>query len=293
MTRRTLLATTTAAALAQQPKPRPTLCLFSKHAAQLNYKDLAKYCKESGFEGVDLTVRPGGHVLPAKVAEDLPVAVETLRAAGLEVPMITTGLTSARAPEAAATLRAAGALKIPFWKVGYFRYDTTKLDAGDNERKLAEVQAALTEFSALSRLYNIVAGFHNHSGNYVGAPVWDTAEMFKSLDPKTIGYYFDPAHATAEGGAWTWNASLAIAVKRLRMVAVKDFYWEKTKGKWAMKWCPLGEGMVDWPKVLQVMAKSGFTGPLTLHVEYNTPDELKANAQDFATMKKLVDAAYA
>lgn len=288
MTRRTLLAATGGAAFAQAASKRPTLCLFSKHAAQLNYKDLAKYSKETGFEGVDLTVRPGGHVLPAKVAEDLPLCVETLRNAGLEVPMITTGLTSARAPEATATLRAAGALNIPFWKVGYFKYDTA-----DNERKLAEVQVALTEFSALSRLYNIVAGFHNHSGNYVGAPVWDTAEMFKSLDAKTIGYYFDPAHATAEGGAWTWNASLALAVKRLRMVAVKDFYWEKSKGKWAMKWCPLGEGMVDWPKVLQVMAKSGFSGPLTLHVEYTTPDELKAVAQDFATMKKLVDAAYA
>lgn len=275
---------------AQTTPARPSLCLFSKHAAKLNYAQLGKYCKQVGFDGVDLTVRPAGHVVPERVAEDLPLAVEALGAAGLKVPMITTGLTNPRAPEAAATLRKAGELKIPFWKVGYFRYDKVI----DIERKLAEVQVALTGFTALSRLYNCTAGFHNHSGNYVGSPMWDTRQLLTPLDANHIGYYFDPAHATAEGGAWNWEASLEIALTRMKMVAVKDFYWEKgASGKWAMKWCPLGEGMVDWPKVFARLAKAKFTGPVTLHVEYHTADELKSVADDFARMKKLADAAWA
>lgn len=282
----------TAAAAAATPAlaagKRPTLCLFSKHAAQLNYKDLGKYCRETGFEGVDLTVRPAGHVVPEKVSQDLPVAYNELRSAGLEVPMITTGLTDPKAPEATATLAAASKLKIPFWKIGYYRYDNPiNIDA-----KIASTQLALNGFTALSKQHNICAGFHNHSGNYVGAPMWDTRQMLANLDPTAIGYYFDPAHATLEGGLWTWNASLELALPRLKMMAVKDFYWEKVKGKWAMKWCPLGEGMVDWPKVLARLAKAGWSGPLTLHVEYQVPDELKAVAADFATLKKLTDQAY-
>jgi len=78
----------------------------------------------------------------------------------------------------------------------------------------------------------------------------------------------------------------------LKMVAVKDFYWEKKNGKWAMKWCPLGQGMVDWPAVMKRLAVANFAGPLTLHVEYENPDELKAVAEDFAVMKKLVAGAW-
>lgn len=294
MNRRDFIATSTAATsmLAQAPALKPMLCLFSKHAAKLNYQELGKYSKQVGFDGVDLTVRPAGHVLPERVAEDLPVAMAVLENSGLKVPMITTGLLNPKAPETTAALRKAGDLKIPYWKPGYWRYQTAKDGTVDLDRKLAEVQNALGGFAALSRLYNVCCGMHNHSGSYVGAPVWDTWQLIQFMDANHLGFYFDPAHATAEGGAWTWSASLEVALRRLKMVAVKDFYWEKKNGKWAMKWCPLGQGMVDWPAVLKRMALAKFTGPLTLHVEYENPDELKAVAEDFATMKKLVDAAY-
>ncbi len=294
MKRREFLAASSCVMLAeaQTPAAKPTLCLFSKHAAKLNYQELGKYSKQVGFGGVDLTVRPGGHVLPEKVADDLPIAVAVLETFGLKVPMITTGLTNPKAPETTATLRKAGELKIPFWKLGYFRYETGKDGVVELDKKLAEVQNALSGFAVLSRIYGVCAGMHNHSGSYVGAPVWDTWQLIHLMDANNIGFYFDPAHATAEGGAWTWNASLEVALRRLKMVAVKDFYWEKTGGKWKMKWCPLGQGMVDWPKVLKRMALAKFTGPLTLHVEYETADELKATAEDFMVMKKMVDAAW-
>jgi sugar phosphate isomerase/epimerase len=280
------------ALLAQPSAVRPPLCLFSKHAAKLNYQDLGKYAKQVGFDGIDLTVRPGGHVLPEKVVDDLPVAVAILQNSGLKVPMITTGLTNPRLTETTATLRTAGELKIPFWKVGYFKYDAAKDGVVDVERKLAEVQTALSGMAVLSKLYQVCAGYHNHSGNYFGAPVWDTRQVISFLDAGHIGFYFDPAHATAEGGAWTWNASLEIVLPRLKMLAVKDFYWEKANGKWRMKWCPLGEGMVNWPKVFERLAKAGFAGPVTLHTEYETPDELKAVASDFSALKRMVDAAW-
>ncbi len=45
--------------------------LFSKHLQFLGYKEMAKATVEAGLDGVDLTVRPGGHVLPENVERDL------------------------------------------------------------------------------------------------------------------------------------------------------------------------------------------------------------------------------
>jgi sugar phosphate isomerase/epimerase len=76
------------------------------------------------------------------------------------------------------------------------------------------------------------------------------------------------------------------------MSAIKDFYWEKRDGKWRVKWVPLGEGMVPWADIYSAYAKSGFTGPLSLHLEYPGGEELPAIQKDLDFMKKAVAAAY-
>src|SRR5687768_12413035 len=78
-----------AAGAVQRPQPgasRREFCFFSKHLAELDWKDLGKAVKDAGFDGVDLTVRTGGHVLPER-ADDLPKAIEAIKAAGVSVPM--------------------------------------------------------------------------------------------------------------------------------------------------------------------------------------------------------------
>jgi sugar phosphate isomerase/epimerase len=112
------------------------------------------------------------------------------------------------------------------------------------------------------------------------------------MDPRWIGYYFDPMHATVEGGNSGWRIALEMALPRIKMVAVKDFYWEKAGGKWRQKDCPLGQGMVDFPRFFGILAKARFAGPISMHVEYGPEDELSAIAQDFQFLKKQVDAAY-
>jgi sugar phosphate isomerase/epimerase len=288
MTRRELLLSTAAVPLAAAVNSsRPALCLFSKHLPDLGYEELGKTVREFGFDGVDLTVRPRGHVLPERVAEDLPRAVKAIRGHGLSVPMITTGLLSAADPVARPTLATAARLKIPYFKPGYWRYG----DAGIEER-MAEVREATKGLVALASEYGIEAGFHNHSGDYVGTATWDTREIIGDMDPRWIGYYFDPCHATAEGGRFGWRAALGIAIKRLKMIALKDFYWEKTGGNWRIKMCPLGEGMVDWDGFFGALAKARFTGPISLHVEYDPADEMEAIAKDLAFMKRHVKTAY-
>jgi sugar phosphate isomerase/epimerase len=283
----TMLAATP---LAAAPANRPPLCIFSKHMAQFEWEELGRKAKEIGFDGIDLTVRPKGHVEPARAAEDLPKAFAAIRNHGLSVPMITTGLTEASDPAARPTLATASKLRIPYWKPGYYRY---KFDR-PIQQQVDQVRQSTAGLAALSKEYGITEGFHNHSGDYFGAAVWDTRDVIANLDSKAIGYYFDPGHATIEGGLGGWQISLNLVLPRLKMVALKDFFWEKGKnGKWSVCWCPMGEGMVDWKRTFATIAASGFSGPLTLHVEYEAKDELAAIAQDYAFIRKVMRAAWA
>ena len=272
---------------AAAPANRPPLCLFSKHLPKLSYSELARTVKQLGFDGVDLTVRPEGHVLPERVAQDLPRALETLRGGGLQVPMITTGLTSANDPAARPTIETAARLGVPRFKLGYWNYrNQESIDA-----RLGEVRRDVAGLAALAKEHGITAGYHNHSGNYVGAAVWDARAVIQDMDPKSIGYYFDPCHATAEGGEGGWKIDTRMVLPRMQMVAIKDFYWEKTGGKWKMQMCRLGEGMVRWPEFFAMLAAAHFDGPISMHAEYEPVDEA-ALARDFAFLSKQVEAAY-
>ena len=274
--------------LPEGPRSTPMICLFSKHLAKLQYAELGPVLKGLGFEGCDLTVRPQGHVLPERVAADLVRAIEGIRGEGVDVPMITTALTGGGDPTARPIIALAGRMSVPYFKVGYWHYEPNEsIDA-----KLALVRRDFAALVSLGRAYGIAAGFHNHSGNYVGEAVWDTREILAGLDPKWAGYYFDPCHATAEGGVGGWQVSMRMALPRIKMVALKDFYWAKEGGKWRMTMCPIGEGMVDWSAVFHMLAAAKFTGPLSLHLEYNPQDELNAIAKDLAFVKKQVAAAY-
>ncbi|MGH9660833.1 MAG: sugar phosphate isomerase/epimerase family protein [Bryobacteraceae bacterium] len=288
MTRRETLAVLLAAPSAAQARRLPPLCLFSKHLPKLNWDELGKTVKQMGFDGVDLTVRAAGHVLPERAGEDLPKALDAIRAHGIEVPMITTGLVSASDPAARPTLGAAARGRVPYFKLGYWRYRNAKRV----ETILDDVKRDTAGLVALAKEYGIEAGFHNHSGDYVGTAVWDTRAIIGAMEPQWIGYYYDPCHATAEGGVYGWRLSLQVALPRIKMVALKDFYWAKKGREWKMTMCPLGEGMVDWKTVFGDLARGNFSGPISLHVEYETPDEPAAIARDFEFMKKTITAAY-
>jgi sugar phosphate isomerase/epimerase len=284
-------ATTAINTVAAAPS-KPPLCIFSKHMAHLDWAALGAKAKEMGFDAIDLTVRPKGHVLPEKVAEDLPRALGAIRKAGCDVAMVTTDLKSADDPAAKPTFETMKKLGLKLYKVGYWRYKPAGSVGQTVEQTVEQCRALFKPLVDLGNSYGVVAGLHNHSGDHFGCAMWDLREVLKGTTAAQAGYYFDPGHATIEGGAYGWRASLDLALSRLKMSAIKDFYWDKRDGKWRIAWCPLGQGMVNWPEIFKAYAKAGFTGPLSLHVEYGK-DSLDDIARDLAFMKAEVAKAYA
>jgi sugar phosphate isomerase/epimerase len=299
-----LPAFSAATAPSNAPGPfRGTFCLFSKAVPQLNWSELARAAKEAGFDGVDLTVRSEGHVLPSRVETDLPKAVAAIRAEGLEVPMITTELR--RSDEAAAEpiLRTAKELSIPYLKPGYYYYKLIDVlkerdEAGRKFRGLVE----------LAGKYGRQVGYHNHE-QYVGAAIWDMGQVIESLDPRWSGFYLDVGHAATDGCQSAWKISTNLVVGRLKMVAVKDFVWTKQpSGDVKARTCPLGQGFVPLREIFQIIAKSNFHGPISLHEEYeipgiaddqgrslsrgDVPKVMVAAKENLAYLKSVVESAY-
>ena len=256
----------TATPTARRGPFRGTLCLFSKPVPQLSWAELAEGAKRAGFGGIDLTVRAGGHVLPERVASDLPQAVAAIRSEGLEVPMITTELLSANDPAAEPILSAASKLSIPFLKPGYYHYKFVNV--------VAELEEAGRRFRGLVELagkHGVQVGYHNHDG-YIGAPTWDMARVIEPLDSRWCGYYFDLSQATTEGGVGGWKIAANLVMPRLKMIAAKDFVWKQVgEHRWEAENCPLGQGMAHWNDFVQTLAQSDFHGPITIHEEYSIP----------------------
>jgi L-ribulose-5-phosphate 3-epimerase len=264
-----------------------TFCLFSKPLPELGWSDLGRAARDAGFDGIDLTVRPGGHVLPERAVDDLPRAVDAIRAQGLTVPMITTELTSATSPLARPLLEAAARSGVGFFKAGYWRYS----ESPDVRAQVNAAGVAFEGLAALARECGIQMGIHNHAA-YIGAALWDIAPAMDRLDPRWAGYYFDPRHAVAEGGAGAWKAATHLVAPRLKMVAVKDCVWEKAAEGWRIENCPLGEGLVDWGWVGTALREARFSGPISIHLEYTTPagtrHTVEAVSRDLAFARRFL-----
>jgi sugar phosphate isomerase/epimerase len=251
---------------AAAPKRNLKVAIFSKHLQFLGGADLARAAAEIGFNGIDLTVRAGGHVEPARAAEELPPLVSLMRQHELDVPMVTTDIVDASSPNARTVLKTLANLGIRYYRWGGFTYRADQPLASQFE----DFHQRSARLAALNAEYKVCAMYHIHSGvDLVGAPVWDIFEVLKDLDPNAVAINYDVAHATVEGGLGGWIDSFRLAESHVRGVAFKDFVWQKgTHDNWEPAWVPLGQGMVRFPKFCSLLAKTAFDGPVQLHFEY-------------------------
>ena len=249
---------------------RPAVCLFSKPLHNRPFAELPGLLSELGVDAVDLTCRPKGHVLPERVEEDLPRAHGLLTAAGITVPMITTGILDAGQGSAEEIIKTAAGLGIRYAKLGYYPYgDLHKL-----HQTLADVKSRVRDVAAMCKQYGMQAGFHNHAGNTVGAALWDVWHLIRDLPADAIGSYFDIRHATVEGGQHGWRIGMSLLSPRIIMAAVKDYLWkEDPKRGWRVENVQLGTGMVRCEEAFRRIKELNFTGPISLHMEYMAQGE--------------------
>jgi sugar phosphate isomerase/epimerase len=238
--------------------------IFSKHLQFLDYKSTGEMAAEMGFSGVDLTVRPKGHVLPESVKVDLPKAVSEINSAGSNCEMITTSIESIHNTLDVDIIKIAAKSGVKYYRTNWFDYieDKTMEDA------LELYKQRIKELSDLNKAQNIIGYYQNHAGKKVGASFWEIKKILEAADLNYFGTQYDIRHALAEGGH-SWENGLRLLQSNIKGIVIKDFKWGKVNGNWKPVNVPVGEGMVDFNTYFKLLKKYKLKPPVSLHLEYD------------------------
>jgi sugar phosphate isomerase/epimerase len=244
---------------------KQSIAIFSKHLQWLDYADAAKAAAAAGFDALDIPVRPKGHVLPERVKEDLPRAVDAAREAGLEVTMITTAITGVDDPHTEAVLKTAAGLGIGHYRMGYVRFE------GGVRATLGTTVARWRELAGLNESLGIRGGYQNHSGTNLGAAIWDLAHVLEEVGSPWIGCQYDIRHGVVEG-AFSWIRDLEVIAPFIDTLVAKDFDWGPKGESLKVRNVPLGEGLVPLDEYVGELRRLGVSAPFSMHFEYPHPD---------------------
>ena len=262
-------------------------CLFSKHLPELGWSDLA------GGQGRRLRGRrpdrrAGGHVLPERAADDLPRAIDAIKAQGVQVPMITTELTSASAPVARPLLQAAAQERRAVLqdRLLALLVVARRPRAGGRRRERRWRDWRRSPASAASNGLPQPPGLHRRRALGHRARSWIVSIRGGPATTSIRGTRLP--RAAAERG----RRRRYLVAPRLKMVAIKDCLWVKSAKGWEIENCPLGEGLVDWTFVGKALREAQFAGPISLHLEYEIPagtrHTLDAAMRDLAFARRFL-----
>jgi L-ribulose-5-phosphate 3-epimerase len=242
--------------------------MFSKMLQFTDVSGTGDIIKDLGFDGVDLTCREAGHVLPENAARELGPAIDTLRAKGLSVPMLTTGILAADEPHTEAIFAAAAEAGVPALKLGYYRY----IEFGTFRAQLDDARRKLEGLAKLAAKYKVSANLHSHSNTFLTAEAGTVYLLVKDFDRAQIGAYVDPGHMYVEGGLIGWQMGLDLLSPWINLVAAKSMGWERVETdqgvQWRTRMFPIHEGLVQWRKVFECLKAIDYQGPVSLHSEY-------------------------
>ncbi len=245
---------------------------FTKSFQDRSIPEVCRIFKKIGLDGLDLTVRKGGHIDPKNVKAELPQAAAAAKAEGVELLFLTTGITENN-QEAETLLAAAEKIGIDRIKLGYFRYK----QFGTLAKQIEMVKKSLASIIKLTKKYHIKPCVHIHSNSLIPSHGTLCYQLLQDFDPKEIGAYVDTLHMVKEGAGDGWRQGLDLLAPWVSMCAVKNFSFEQDKNNkrdkqgqmiWHTKTVPVADGISPIPKFVARLKQIGFHGPYSLHSEY-------------------------
>ncbi len=240
---------------------------------------LGRFVHELGFDAVELPVRPGFQVEPARVATGLPEAARILRDHGVRIASIA-------GPTDEATLAACAAAGVTVIRVcvsippgvGYLEYE-------------ARLQREYDQLVPKLEQYGVTLGIQNHCDRCV-ANAMGLRHLIGRYPPQRLAAVWDAAHNALNGE----DPELAIDIvwSHLCMVNLKNAFWRRTNGPealdvhWRPYWTTGRQGLASWPRVAAELRRRAWSGVVCLTAEYSDEQSVdRLIAEDLAYARSL------
>jgi L-ribulose-5-phosphate 3-epimerase len=134
---------------------------------------------------------------------------------------------------------------------------------GESQPRVSYAEALHYTFDTLRRLRHeaerrgVTIALENVLNRFLLSP-GEAVEMIDRINSPFVGWYLDTGNVMPLGYPQDWIAMLG---GRIKCVHVKDYDLARPG---EAGFCPLGEGSVDWPRVVTALRQVGYQGPLTV-----------------------------
>jgi len=278
--------------LAASPSPSAPqwpIAVFEKVFEALSYDDLADAIEQITADGVEATIRPGGHIEPEAAPDELPKMVDAMRRRGRRVLIAATHIRRADEPHTESLLETFRGLGISHYRMGHYRLDSTT----PPWRQVAEYTAQARDLATLNKTLGLQGLYQNHAGaGYLGALAWDLATMLKGINPNDLGVACDLRHLRAETGQ-SWKTAVQVLKSHIRSIYLKDAIWTGPRGD-QLKDVPLDTGFVN-ESMFETVREGLPPIPLCIHMEHmgyrvfekhEIPGAIRAHQADIAALRR-------
>lgn len=277
----------------QAKLPAWPIAIFEKVFEGLSYDELADAMVQIGADGVEATIRPGGHIEPAAAADEIPKLVQAMSARGKRVLIAATHVAAVDEPHTQSLLTALRDSGITHYRMAHYNLDLSQ----DPLQQVRKYAGAARELAALNAELGLQGLYQNHSGGnarrgYLGALGWDAALLLEGIDPQALGLAFDTRHLRKDTGS-SWQTALAVCKPHIRSIYVKDGIWKGERGDEYAD-VPLDSGFVN-RQVFDAIRQDLPPMPVCIHMEWlgyrvfekhEIPDAIEAHQRDIAVLRK-------
>ena len=262
------------------PVGRPRFHVFSKMfqpPVTPSPEALCELMKGAGADGIQWTVRKGGHATPENAATELPRLVKVAESFGLKCESICTDITADAVGKpglsqgAEDVLKAAADCGIRMFRPAYFFYDAK---TETFRQSMDRIRGGFAKLARIAERTGVKATYQNHSSwgpSVFGGLVWDVYECIRDLDPRHVGLEYDPMHAYFETSL-SWSHGFELVAPWISSIDLKDFHYRpdpKNAKRTKKAMVAAGEGIVPWGEVRNLVAANGVDPLYILHFEYD------------------------
>jgi sugar phosphate isomerase/epimerase len=242
---------------------------FPKFFKELSAEELGETLKDIGFDGVDVMVRDGYWVTYDTLKDSLPRYIKIMNSFALTTKTATTGLTNIHDPGFEDMYRVFADNGIEMYRYGGFGYR----GMGTFHDDFQKARGIIAELEKLGEKHGVKAVIQMHGGTLHCNSAMSYF-LLEGRDPRYVGSHHDPGNMIQQEGHEDWEKSIDIIKPYLCYVGVKNSapflmpHRESYKLRWHKKWVTLADGLVDWERVLRVLKKAEYRGPLCFHSFY-------------------------